>query len=102
MARRALLVVKGAPEEILGLSTHYEAGDVGVGRNWDAAAREKAKRQLDGLGNQGLRVLGIASKQVGKDHDHAARKRRKPSWCLPALRRFSIRPRPAPRRLSQR
>jgi Mg2+-importing ATPase len=66
-----LLVVKGAPEEILGLSTHYEAGDIASVRNWDAAAREKAKRQLDGLGEQGLRVLGIASKRVGKDHDHA-------------------------------
>jgi len=66
-----LLVVKGAPEEILGLSTHYEAGDIASARNWDAAAREKAQRQLDGLGEQGLRVLGIASKKVGKEHDHA-------------------------------
>ncbi len=66
-----LLVVKGAPEEMLGLSTHYEAGDIASARNWDAAARDKAQRQLDGLGKQGLRVLGIASKRVGKDHDHA-------------------------------
>ncbi len=66
-----VLVVKGAPEDVLRLSTHYEAGDAGAGRTWEAAAREKAQQQLESLGKQGLRVLGIASKQVGKHHDHA-------------------------------
>jgi Mg2+-importing ATPase len=66
-----MLVEKGAPEDILRLSTHYEANDTGTMRTWDAAAREKARLRLEALGTQGLRVLGIAFKQVGKDHDHA-------------------------------
>jgi P-type Mg2+ transporter len=66
-----VLVVKGAPEDILRLSTHYEAKDAGTVRAWDTAARDAAQRQLETLGTQGLRVLGIAFKQVGKDHDHA-------------------------------
>ena len=66
-----MLVVKGAPEDILKCSTHYEANDTSSGCAWDANAREGAQRQLDALGKEGLRVLGIAYKQVGKDHDHA-------------------------------
>jgi Mg2+-importing ATPase len=65
------LVVKGAPEDVLRLSTHYEAKDAGTVRGWDTAAREAAQRQLETLGEQGLRVLGIAFKEVGKDRDHA-------------------------------
>jgi Mg2+-importing ATPase len=67
-----MLVVKGAPEDILKLSTGYEPKDTGVARAWDAVEREKAQRQLEALGTQGLRVLGIAFRQVGKDHDHAS------------------------------
>ena len=66
-----MLVVKGAPEDILRLSTHYEVDDTATARAWDATARAKAQRQLEALGTQGLRVLGIAFKKVGKDHDHA-------------------------------
>src|SRR5450756_91485 len=69
--RTRMLVVKGAPEDILRLSTHYEAKDARTVRGWDTAAREAAQRQLETLGAQGLRVLGIAFKEVGKDHDHA-------------------------------
>ena len=64
-----MLVVKGAPEDILKLSTQYEAA--GSAPKWDAATREKAQRQLEALGTQGLRVLGIAFKEVRRDHDHA-------------------------------
>jgi Mg2+-importing ATPase len=66
-----MLVVKGAPEDVLKFSTHYEANDTSTGCAWDASARDGALRQLDALGKEGLRVLGIAYKQVGKDHDHA-------------------------------
>ena len=66
-----MLVVKGAPEDILRLSTGYQAKDTGTTRPWDANASDMAKRQLDALGTQGLRALGIAFKEVGKDHDHA-------------------------------
>ncbi|MGZ5095051.1 MAG: magnesium-translocating P-type ATPase [Burkholderiales bacterium] len=65
-----MLVVKGAPEDILKLSTRYEASDTSVACAWDATAREGAQRLLEELGKEGLRVLGIAYKQVGKAHDH--------------------------------
>jgi Mg2+-importing ATPase len=66
-----IVVVKGAPEDILRLSAHYEATETGTVLAWDVAAREKAQRQLDALGTHGLRVLGIAFKPVGLEHDHA-------------------------------
>ena len=66
-----MLVVKGAPEDILRLSTQYQTSDRGTARTWDAAARDMAQQQLEALGTQGLRVLGIAFKQVGKHHDRA-------------------------------
>jgi Mg2+-importing ATPase len=65
------LVVKGAPEDLLALSTHYETSCAPFVRIWDRAARDTAERQLKAIGNQGLRVLGIAVKQVGDDVDHA-------------------------------
>ncbi|HEY0336648.1 MAG TPA: HAD-IC family P-type ATPase, partial [Burkholderiales bacterium] len=55
-----MLAVKGAPEDILKLSTHYEASDTSVACAWDASAREGAQRHLEELGKEGLRVLGIA------------------------------------------
>jgi Mg2+-importing ATPase len=67
-----LLVVKGAPEDVLKFSTQYETTDTNTGCAWDASAREDAERQLEALGKEGLRVLGIAYKQVGQDHDHAS------------------------------
>jgi len=66
-----MLVVKGAPEDILRLSTHFDESESGTVHAWDAAARDKAQQQLEALSTQGLRVLGIAFRQVGKDHDHA-------------------------------
>jgi len=67
-----MLVVKGAPEDLIELSSHYAAADAGVERAWDAAAREIARRQLEALGNEGLRVLGVACKAVGRDHAQAS------------------------------
>jgi Mg2+-importing ATPase len=66
-----MLVVKGAAEDILELSTHYDDPAGGV-RAWDAAARAEAGRQLEALGREGLRALGIASKVVPAGHAHAA------------------------------
>jgi Mg2+-importing ATPase len=68
-ARR--LIVKGAPEDILRLSTRYETGDGSTVRDWDAAASAQARCQLAALGNDGLRVLGIASRELGSEHDRA-------------------------------
>jgi Mg2+-importing ATPase len=66
-----MLVVKGAPEDLLELSSHWKpAGDTAASA-WDPPARQGARRQLDAMCNEGLRVLGVAFKEVGRDHDHA-------------------------------
>jgi Mg2+-importing ATPase len=66
-----LLVVKGAPEDILRLSVSYE-GDEGAALSaLDDAARERIKLQFDALSREGFRVLGIASREVGIEHPHA-------------------------------
>jgi Mg2+-importing ATPase len=69
--RSRLLVVKGAPEDILRLSTSYEGGDGAAPRPIDAAARAGIERQFEALARQGFRVLGIASRPVGPGHPHA-------------------------------
>ncbi len=67
---RRLLVVKGAPEDILGHSARYEqqgAPPVPL----DAAARQTAEATFNGLGAEGFRVLAVAWRQVEADRDHA-------------------------------
>ncbi len=64
-----LLVVKGAPEEILRLSVDFE--DDVVRAPLDAAARARLQQRLDALGDEGFRVLGVAVKEVARDHPHA-------------------------------
>jgi Mg2+-importing ATPase len=66
-----LLVVKGAPEDVLRQSTHYEAGDGSV-PVLDGPARAMLDRQFQSLGEEGFRVLAIASKAMGPDHTSAA------------------------------
>jgi Mg2+-importing ATPase len=66
-----LLVVKGAPEDILRLSVSYEADGEADLRPLDEAALGSVNKQFEGLSKEGLRVLGIASRQVGMDHSHA-------------------------------
>ena len=66
-----LLVVKGAPEDILRLSVSYGLdGEAGL-RPLDAEARARINAQFEALSREGFRVLGIASRQVGMDHAHA-------------------------------
>ena len=67
-ARR--LVVKGAPEDILRLCTHYQkpAGDTAL---LDEATRTRINTLFDELGEEGFRVLGIAWRDVALDHPHA-------------------------------
>ena len=64
-----LLVLKGAPEDVLRLCTQYESGngqpgiDAGYGlQPFDDAAREQAHALFDRLGQDGFRVLAIAWK----------------------------------------
>lgn len=62
-----LLVAKGAPEDILALSSRYEAAD-GTVLPLDDAAREAIAAVFAGLGEDGLRALGIASRVMPADH----------------------------------
>src|SRR5438445_2584702 len=65
------LVVKGASEEIVGLCTHYEAEDTACQRPLDEPALAGIQNQYRALEKEGLRVLGIAWRQVPPDHPHA-------------------------------
>ena len=66
-----LLIVKGAPEDVLGLCTHYESGaepakehaDLDV-QPFDSAARARVQALFDALGQDGFRVLAVASKRA--------------------------------------
>jgi Mg2+-importing ATPase len=64
-----LLVVKGAPEDVLGLSTAYQVD--GVEAPFDEEARGRVGSLCDGLGQEGFRVLGIAWRKVAPDCSHA-------------------------------
>jgi Mg2+-importing ATPase len=66
-----LLIVKGAPEDVLRLATRYQlAGSPGP-MQFDDAARARADAVFEALGDEGFRVLGIAWREVGSEHDHA-------------------------------
>jgi Mg2+-importing ATPase len=65
-----LLVVKGAPEDIIQLSTRYAAAD-GTPRVIDDARRQELLAQFGRLCAQGYRVLGIASRIMERGHDSA-------------------------------
>ena len=89
-ATQRLLIVKGAPEDILQCSSRYEeapaaatAGVVGAGSGLglgltaatavplDATARQRFLAQFNALGEQGFRVLGIAYRAVADDQTTA-------------------------------
>ena len=65
------LVVKGAPDEIVGLCTHCEAEEANLQRPIDDAALARIRDQYHALEEEGFRVLGIAWRQVPPDHPHA-------------------------------
>ncbi len=67
-ARR--LVVKGAPEDMERLCTHYQ-DDTGATVGLDATARVRIDTLFNALGQEGFRVLGIAWRDVPMDHPHA-------------------------------
>ncbi|HSN21202.1 MAG TPA: HAD-IC family P-type ATPase, partial [Usitatibacter sp.] len=64
---RRLLVVKGAPEEMLRLCSQY-AGAAGATRACDEEARKRALERLEALGTEGLRVLAVAHRELDRDH----------------------------------
>ncbi len=65
------LVVKGAPDEIVGLCTHYEAEGIELQRSMDETALAAIRSRHHALEEDGFRVLGIAWRQVPMDHPHA-------------------------------
>jgi Mg2+-importing ATPase len=64
------LVVKGAPEDLLRLSGHYRTSD-GEARPLDPETRRIFEATLDGLGAEGFRALGVASRDVDASHQTA-------------------------------
>ncbi|HVJ43408.1 MAG TPA: magnesium-translocating P-type ATPase [Dongiaceae bacterium] len=70
-AGRRLLIVKGAPEDVLKHSNRYEENGEGDLHPLDDAAHAKAQAVFDALGRDGFRVLGVAWREVAADRDHA-------------------------------
>jgi Mg2+-importing ATPase len=69
-----LLVVKGAPEEIVAACASRElaaGGDAAATAPLDAAGRDRALARVEALGRQGLRTLAIAWREVPPGHDQA-------------------------------
>ena len=61
----------GAAEDVLQQSTHYEA-EAGAVKPLDPAARAELDALFQRLGEDGFRVLAIASKTMGPEHTSAA------------------------------
>jgi Mg2+-importing ATPase len=70
--RQRLLVVKGAPEHLLPLCMQFREGDKPEDlRPLDEAVRRDLGRRSEELGQEGFRVLAIASRDVPRSHAHA-------------------------------
>ena len=65
------LVVKGAPEDVLKLASSYQREGNEAPIPLDEASRATAASVLAGLGNEGLRGLGVAWRDVDSSRDHA-------------------------------
>jgi P-type Mg2+ transporter len=66
-----LLVVKGAPEDVLRLATRVQIEGEARPQPLTPEAIERANAVLRGLGREGFRVLGVASREVGPEQMHA-------------------------------
>lgn len=65
------LVVKGAPDEIVGLCASYESGETRQQLAVDTAALAMLRGRYRALEEDGFRVLGIAWREVPAEHSHA-------------------------------
>ncbi|MFA5949551.1 MAG: magnesium-translocating P-type ATPase [Hyphomicrobium sp.] len=65
-----LLVVKGAPEDMIRLSESY-AGTDGSALPVDAETRQRLKAQFEKLGEQGYRVLAVGYREMPKEQGAA-------------------------------
>jgi P-type Mg2+ transporter len=68
-----VLIVKGAPEHVLAVSTHFEAGDGRV-CDLDEAIRNRLRELFDELCDQGLRALAVAYRSESPGHRSAVLK----------------------------
>ncbi len=68
---KRMLVVKGAPEDVLKLASRYQGESDGDARPIDDAARDTARRVFEKLGVDGFRALGVAWREVEPNRDHA-------------------------------
>ena len=73
-----MLIVKGAPEDMLPLCSSFEgeggsasAGEAPTLAPLDAAARARALERFESLSRDGFRVLAIAWRKVPLEHSHA-------------------------------
>ena len=89
-----LLVVKGAPEDILDVSVDYETA---AGERLPLAdpVRESLLQRFERLGEEGYRVIGVASRSLGREHGAPASATRRSSRS-PASPPSSTRPRRMP------
>jgi len=69
-AGRRLIIVKGAPEDVLRLAARYEQQGF-PSRALDAAAHKTAEATFNALGADGYRALGVAWREVEPDRQHA-------------------------------
>ena len=68
--RRLLLIAKGAPEEVLAVCSHFEVeGSLEI---LDEASRARCLETFQGLSARGLRVLGVAWRNVEHNHGFKA------------------------------
>ena len=65
-----LLIVKGAPEDVIRLSAAYVAAD-GSRRELDSQMEKALLAQFERFGEEGYRVLAVASRSVERAHDNA-------------------------------
>ncbi len=71
--KQRILVVKGAPDDIVGFCTLCEEPGPGAGSEcaMDEATRIRIRAQYHALESEGFRVLAIAWRDVPLDHPHA-------------------------------
>ncbi|MEW9898669.1 magnesium-translocating P-type ATPase [Chitinivorax sp. PXF-14] len=69
--KKRILVVKGAPEDVLRLSTHYAPAPDTAPLPLDDARRAEIRALHDSLAADGFRLLGIALGHVPPEHQHA-------------------------------
>ncbi|HET7836772.1 MAG TPA: magnesium-translocating P-type ATPase [Variovorax sp.] len=65
------LVVKGAPDDVLALCDRHEVDEGRSQAPLDAAALVRLRARCHDLERDGLRVLGVAWREVAPDHPHA-------------------------------